>query len=352
MNKPDIEQLLRSNIRDLVAYSSARSEYAAPDVIYLDANENSFGSALEVPYNRYPDPLQLKLKESISAIKGIKKECQFLGNGSDEPIDLLIRSFCNPGKDNIVIFPPTYGMYEVSAKINDVAIKEVLLSNNFQIDLNKTFSIIDEYTKLIFICSPNNPSGNIIDPASIKAILENFKGLVILDEAYIDFAKVNSLLDQIGEYPNLVILQTFSKAWGMAGLRLGMAFASPDIINVLNKVKAPYNINIVTQQLALNALSSEAFVTNCVEKIIKERMRLDAVFASLPFVDNVFASDANFILIRVQDAAGLYNYLKQRSIIVRNRSNMSRCENCLRITVGTEEENNLLITTLKQYANA
>jgi len=349
MSKININELVRPNIRDLVPYSSARSEYTATGVIYLDANENSFGSALGHDYNRYPDPLQLKLKEAIAAVKNTNKDFIFLGNGSDEPIDLLIRSFCEPGTDNILLFPPTYGMYEVSAKINNVAIKEVSLTADFQLDVPVAIAAIDGHTKLIFICSPNNPTGNLINKDAIISLLENFGGIVVLDEAYIDFSVDSSLLPQLRKYPNLVILQTFSKAWGLAGLRLGMAFASLEIIAILNKVKAPYNINLATQILAEEAISTSTFITDKTKGIVDERLRLYEALSSLPFVTNVFPSDANFLLVRVTDAPDLYNYLKRYGIIVRNRSSMHLCDNTLRITIGNTKENELLIFALNQY---
>ena len=351
MSSINIDTLIRPNIRGLIAYSSARSEYTGNDAIYLDANENGLGSALSEGYNRYPDPLQLQLKKAIAGIKGIDEQRQFLGNGSDEPIDLLIRSFCNPGKDSILVFPPTYGMYEVSARINDVFVKEVLLSKDFQIDADKALSQADENTKIIFICSPNNPTGNMIDKTSIITLLERFKGIVVVDEAYIDFVQGQSLLKELGNYNNIVILQTFSKAWGLAGLRLGMAFASKEIVSILNKVKAPYNINLATQMLALEALRSTAFLSQSIQNITDERKRLETIIAQLPFVEKIYPSCVNFILLKVLDAADLYNYLKRRNIIVRNRSNMPLCENCLRVTIGNAEENNLLITALNEYAN-
>jgi histidinol-phosphate aminotransferase len=352
MSDINIDVLVRKNIRDLVPYASARSENDGSGTVYLDANENSFGASLNGAYNRYPDPLQTELKKVIGKIKGIDPGYIFLGNGSDEPIDLLIRSFCEPGKDNIITFPPTYGMYGVSANINDAIVKEVLLTREYQIDVHRALAAIDEYTKLIFICSPNNPTGNLIDKKAIVTLVENFKGLVVLDEAYIDFASGSSLLGELSHYQNLIILQTLSKAWGLAALRLGMAFASPKIIAVLNKVKPPYNINLATQQLALEALQTEIHINDTKGKILAERRRLANVISALPVVQQVFPSDANFILIRVTNAAGLYSYLKERGIIVRNRSSAPLCENTLRITVGTDEENDLLINALKEYTNA
>lgn len=348
MSNFNLDSLIRDNIRSLVPYASARSEYSGQDVIYLDANENSLGSA----YNRYPDPLQQQLKTAIAAIKNVRKECIYLGNGSDEPIDLLIRSFCNPGRDNILVFPPTYGMYEVSAQINDVAVKKINLTADFQLDLPAALQAIDAHTKLIFICSPNNPTGNLIDAESIQQVLEQFTGLVVLDEAYIDFNAPYSFLQQLDKYPNLVILQTFSKAWGMAGLRLGMAFASPQIISVLNKVKAPYNINAAVQQLAAQMISGNTNVAQTTQQLVAARTALSAALQAFPFVKKVFPSDANFLLVRVDDAGRLYAYLKDKGIIVRNRSGIALCDNCLRITVGTAGENKSLITALNAYTYA
>jgi len=351
MAKINIEWLLRPNIRDLVPYSSARSEYTGKDMIYLDANENSFGSAAEGNYSRYPDPQQTALKDVIGKIKGVDKNRIFLGNGSDEPIDLLIRSFCEPGKDNILILPPTYGMYEVSARINDVAVKKVLLTNDFQVDVEQVLAEADVQTKLLFICSPNNPTGNLVDEDAIVVLLDRFEGIVILDEAYIDFAGGHSFADRLDIYNNLVILQTFSKAWGLAGLRLGMAFAAPEIIAILNKVKAPYNINAATQEIAIQALSSNEFIDSKTKLILLEREKLETELAEFSFVIRIFPSQANFLLVRVADAAELYAYLKLRGIIVRNRSKEAKCESCLRITVGTPQENNQLINALKQYSD-
>lgn len=348
MSNFNLDDLIRNNIRSLVPYASARSEYSGQDVIYLDANENSLCSL----YNRYPDPLQQQLKTAIAAIKNVRKECIYLGNGSDEPIDLLIRSFCNPGRDNIIVFPPTYGMYEVSAQINDVAVKKINLTADFQLNLPAAMQAIDAQTKLIFICSPNNPTGNLIDAGSIQQLLEQFSGLVVLDEAYIDFNAPYSFLQQLDTYPNLVILQTFSKAWGMAGLRLGMAFASPQIISVLNKVKAPYNINAAAQQLAIEMITGNTSVAQTTEKLIAARTALSAALQAFPFVKKVFPSDANFLLVQVDDANALHTYLKTKGIIVRNRSGMALCDNCLRITVGTAGENRSLITALNAYTYA
>ena len=342
----DIKELQRENIKILKPYSTARDEFKGQASVFLDANENSYGSPLPANYNRYPDPLQLDLKEAISKIKGVPVENTFLGNGSDEAIDLLFRAFCNPGKDNVIILPPTYGMYEVSANISDVEIRKVDLLPNFQLDLEKIAETIDANTKMIFICSPNNPTGNSMIRGDIETILANFKGLVVIDEAYINFAKQKTFIQELTEYANLVILQTFSKAWGLAALRLGMAFSSRPVIEILNKVKPPYNINQATQDLALAALANIQQVNEWTKITVAERERLSEALAKLPIVNKVYPSDANFILVEVNDALAIYNLLVVQGIIVRDRSKVSLCEGCLRITIGTEAENNQLITIL------
>jgi histidinol-phosphate aminotransferase len=346
----DIKELQRENIKNLKPYSTARDEYKGEAKIYLDANENSFGSPLPANYNRYPDPLQLDLKDAISKIKGVPIENTFLGNGSDEAIDLLIRAFCNPGKDNVIILPPTYGMYEVSANINDVAVKKIDLLPNFQLDLEKIAEAIDQHTKIIFVCSPNNPTGNSIDRSNIETILANFNGLVVVDEAYINFAKQKTFIQELTEYANLVVLQTFSKAWGLAALRLGMAFSSRPVIDILNKVKPPYNINQATQDLALAALQNIQQVNDWIKKTVLERERLSTALLTLPIVKRVYPSEANFILVEVTDALGTYDYLVDQGVIVRDRSKVSLCENCLRITVGTNQENDELLQLLAKLS--
>jgi histidinol-phosphate aminotransferase len=343
----DIKNLQRENIKNLRPYSTARDEYKGQASVFLDANENSFGSPLPENFNRYPDPLQLDVKDAISKIKGVPIENTFLGNGSDEAIDLLFRCFCNPGKDNVIILPPTYGMYEVSANINDVEIRKVNLLPNFQLDLEGIAEAIDENTKLIFICSPNNPTGNSIVRTDIETILANFKGLVVIDEAYINFAKQRTFIQELTEYPHLVILQTFSKAWGLAGLRLGMAFASSIVIDILNKVKAPYNISQSTQDLALAALQNVAQVNDWIKVTVAERNNLSRNLEDLAMVKKVYPSDANFVLAEVDDAAGTYHTLVDQGIIIRDRSKVVLCEGCLRITVGTPEENEILLSALK-----
>jgi len=347
----DIKNLQRENIKTLRPYSTARDEYKGQASVFLDANENSFGSPLPENFNRYPDPLQLDLKDALSKIKGVPIENTFLGNGSDEAIDLLFRAFCNPGKDNVIILPPTYGMYEVSANINDVEIRKVNLLPNFQLDLEGIAEAIDENTKLIFICSPNNPTGNSIVRTDIETVLANFKGLVIIDEAYINFAKQRTFIQELTEYPHLVILQTFSKAWGLAGLRLGMAFASSIVIDILNKVKAPYNISQSTQDLALAALQNVGQVNEWIKITVAERDLLSKKLLDLPMVRKVYPSDANFILVEVENAGATYNALVDQGIIIRDRSKVTLCEGCLRITIGTQKENEILLSALKSLKN-
>lgn len=343
----DINELQRENIKNLKPYSTARDEYKGQASVFLDANENSYGSPLEKNYNRYPDPLQLDLKDAISKIKGVPIENTFLGNGSDEAIDLLYRAFCEPGKDNVIILPPTYGMYEVSANINNVEIRKVNLLSNFQLDLDGIAEAVDENTKLIFICSPNNPTGNSIVRTDIETVLANFKGLVIIDEAYINYAKQRTFIKELTEYPNLVVMQTFSKAWGLAALRLGMAFAARPIIDVLNKVKPPYNINQATQDIALEALQNIGQVNDWIKITVEEREKLSANLLELNTVKKVYPSDANFILVEVDDAAKTYNELVDQGIIIRDRSKVTLCEGCLRITIGTQKENETLLNALK-----
>ena len=345
----DINSLQRENIKNLRPYSTARDEYKGQASVYLDANENSFGSPLPADYNRYPDPLQLDLKDAISKIKGVPIENTFLGNGSDEAIDLLYRAFCEPAKDNVIILPPTYGMYEVSANINNVEVRKINLLPNYQLDLDSIAEAIDANTKMIFICSPNNPTGNSIIRTDIETILTNFNGLVVIDEAYINFAKQRSFIKELTEYPNLVILQTFSKAWGLAALRLGMAFAGRPTIDILNKVKPPYNINQATQDLALAALQNINQVNEWIKLTVEERDKLSTDLLTIPVVKKVYPSDANFILAEVTDATGIYDFLVNQGIIVRDRSKVTLCEGCLRISIGTPAENQTLLTALKNY---
>ena len=346
----NIQQLLRSNIKNLTPYSSARDEFTGIAQVSLDANENSLGSPLLRWYNRYPDPHQHKVKEAVSLIKNAAIENIFLGNGSDECIDILYRCFCVPAQDNIIICPPTYGMYEVSANINDISIRRAQLLPGFQLDLVHIETLIDENTKIIWICSPNNPTGNSLHRADIETILNNFNGLVVIDEAYINFSRHTSFIQELADYPNLVVLQTFSKAWGLAGLRLGLAFASAEIIIVMNKVKPPYNISQATQELALQALQNVGQVNDMIHELVNMREALKEVLEQLPVVEKVYPSDANFLLVKTRDAKKLYQYLLSKSIVVRDRSNVILCDDCLRITVGTEEENTKLVDTLLEYS--
>ena len=346
----NLQALVRPHIRDLKPYRSARDEFDGEAQVFLDANENSFGSVGGGGYHRYPDPLQQGVKQRLAAIKGVRPEQIFLGNGSDEPIDLLLRAFCEPRRDHVLTMPPTYGMYQVSADINQVKVVPVPLSDQFQINLSDTMSALRPGSKLIFICSPNNPSGNLLSAKAIQAILAKAPGLVVLDEAYIDFAPDASWLSRLDEHPNLVVLQTFSKAWGMAGLRLGAAYAHPEIVEVLNKIKPPYNLNSLTQEKALEALEQVEQKDQMVQDILAQRAPLAQALAELAIVEQVYPSDANFLLVKVDDADRRYQELVQHGTIVRNRSRVTLCENCLRITVGTPEENELLLRQLADLA--
>jgi histidinol-phosphate aminotransferase len=344
-----LENLIRENIKKLTPYSSARDEFSGEAKVFLDANENSLGSPLTKWYNRYPDPHQKAIKEKLAIVKGIGAEHIFLGNGSDECIDLLFRSFCEPGKDNVIICPPTYGMYEVSANINDVEIRKAPLLDDFQLDLVHLENLVDAHTKLIWLCSPNNPTGNSLNRADIEMVLNNFNGIVVIDEAYINFARQKTFLQELTEYPNLVVMQTFSKAWGLAGLRLGMAFASTAIIDILNKVKPPYNINQATQELALKALDEVGQVNDMIKLLVDMRVALAQVFQLMPTVEKVYPSDANFILVKIKEARKIYEFLLTKGIVLRDRSNVKLCEDCLRITVGTEKENTILIDAMQDW---
>lgn len=339
----NIQSLLRENIKNLKPYSTARDEFKGTADVYLDANENPFPSA----YNRYPDPLQKKVKQRISELKGIEAGKIFLGNGSDEPIDLIIRAFCEPGKDSILITEPTYGMYAVCAGINNVSVKRATLDQNFDLDLEAVKQALDGSVKVVFLCSPNNPSGNLLSKEKIIELITTINRIVVVDEAYIDFADDEGFLPVLEKYPNLIVLQTFSKAWGLAGLRLGMAFASEEIISVLNKIKYPYNINILTQQVALEKLSTVEEKNKQVDTILHQRSVLTKQLQSLPMVQRVYPTDANFVLVKMKDARHIYDQLIERSIIVRDRSTVVLCADCLRITVGTPEENLKLIETLQ-----
>ena len=342
-----LEQLIRPNIWRLAPYSSARDEYSGHEAhVFLDANESPYDN----PYNRYPDPLQRELKEQLAAVKGIPANYTFLGNGSDEAIDLLYRCFRRPGVDNVVAIEPTYGMYRVCADINDVEYRPVLLDEHFQMQADRLLAACDAKTKLIWICSPNNPTGNDIDREEVLKVINEFQGIVVVDEAYSDFSRQRPLRFELPKHPNLVVLNTMSKAWASAAIRLGMAFASPDIIGIFNKVKYPYNINQLTQQQAMKALEARFDVDAWVQLILQERLQMMTAFRQLPICKEVFPSDANFFLARVTDAQGIYNYLVDRGIIVRNRHRVQLCQNCLRITVGTRNENTELLSALRQYA--
>ncbi len=345
----ELDKLIRPNIKTLKPYSSAKDEYTGAAKILLDANENSLGSPLTKWYNRYPDPYQKQLKEKLAFVKQIAANQIFIGNGSDECIDILFRTFCEPGKDNIIICPPTYPMYEVSANINDITVQNAPLLADYQLNVAHIEQLVNERTKIIWICSPNNPTGNSLDRIDIETILNHFDGIVVIDEAYINFSKQKSFVQSLIDYPNLVVLQTLSKAWGLAGLRLGMCFANPDIIGYMNKVKAPYNINIVTQELALQALEEVGQVNDMIKLLVDMRNALAQVIASMPHVIQVFPSDTNFILVKIPHARKLYEFLMSRGIIVRDRSSLALCEDSLRITVGTEQENTLLVDTMYEW---
>lgn len=339
----NLHDLMRPHVRALSPYRSARDEFDGEASIYLDANENSLGSATEASYHRYPDPLQRAVKARLAELKGVRAEQIFLGNGSDEPIDLLFRAFCEPRRDHVITMPPTYGMYQVSADLNQVKTVPVPLTDDFQVNVPEVMSALRPGTKLMFICSPNNPSGNLMSRSAIESILQKAPGLVVVDEAYIDFAPEASCLSLLDQYPNLVVLQTFSKAWGLAGLRLGMAFAQPDLIGVLNKIKPPYNVNSLTQEKALEALAHHDRKDEMVAQLLAERPKLAERLAQLPVVQRVYPSDANFLLVKVDEADRRYRELVSLGTIVRNRSRVPLCDDCLRITVGTPPENESLL---------
>lgn len=341
-----LEKLVRKNIWSLAPYSSARDEYSGKEAhVFLDANENPYNE----PYNRYPDPLQRELKSALRKVKGVPEENIFLGNGSDEAIDLAYRVFCNPGRDNVVALAPSYGMYQVCADINDVEYRSVMLDDNFDFQADKLLEACDANTKIIWMCSPNNPTGNSLNRDEMMKVIESFEGIVIVDEAYIDFSQQKSLRQELPGHPNLIILQTMSKAWGSAAIRLGMAFASKDIIAIYNKVKYPYNVNLLTQQQALEMLKDPYEVDKWVKILLSERSRLMQSFLELPTCEQVYKTDANFFLAKMTDAVAIYNYLVDKGIIVRNRHKVQLCQNCLRITIGTRSENNELLSALRQY---
>ena len=341
-----LKELTRPNVWALKPYSSARDEYSGVEAsVFLDANENPYNT----PNNRYPDPLQRELKALIAPLKGVKEENIFLGNGSDEAIDLVFRAFCRPGVDNVVAIDPTYGMYQVCAEVNDVEYRTMLLDVYYQFKASALLSAIDENTKAIFVCSPNNPTGNSLCRKEIESLLKKFDGLVVVDEAYIDFSDSPSFRFDLAKYPNIVVLQTFSKAWGSAAIRLGMDFASEEIIGLFNKIKYPYNVNLLTQQQAIQMLGRKEEIEAWVAILKEERARMENELLQLPLTEKIFPSQANFILVRVADATAIYNYLVAQGIIVRNRHSVSLCGNCLRITIGTPEENNTLIDAMKGY---
>jgi histidinol-phosphate aminotransferase len=341
-----LQDLVRTNIWSLAPYSSARNEYSGHVAkVFLDANENPYNA----PYNRYPDPMQEDVKVALSKVKGVAPENIFLGNGSDEAIDLPYRIFCNPGIDNVVAIEPTYGMYKVCADINDIEYRPVLLDDDFQIQADRLLAATDEHTKLIWLCTPNNPTGNNLDHNEIVKVIEQFQGIVIIDEAYGDFSSQESFRQALRKYPNIIVLNTMSKAWGCAAIRLGMAFAAKEIIDIFNKVKYPYNVNLLTQRQALEALKDPYQVDSWVRTLLRERTRMIDAFKMLPICEHIYPTAANFVLMKVNDAQRIYDYLVERGIIVRNRTRIQLCLNCLRITIGTKTENNELLAALRQY---
>ncbi len=341
----EIKDLIRENIKSLEAYSSARDEFKAmsSEFVFIDANENPFDTGL----NRYPDPQQNLVKEALSKMKGISKEQILLGNGSDEVLDLIFRVFCEPREDNVIVLPPTYGMYEVLANTNAIELVKIPLVENFQPNVKEIVKVQDAKTKVLFLCSPNNPTANSFDASSIETLLKEFNGIVVIDEAYIDFSIEDSWLGRLDEFPNLIVTQTLSKAYGLAAIRLGICYASKEIISILNKIKPPYNVNQLTQDVALKALLNRDEVNNQITAITSERNQLIKDLEKLDIVDKVYASDANFLLVKVDNANLRYEQLLNNGIVVRNRSNQMLCENCLRFTIGTKEDNEKLITTLK-----
>ena len=350
MNNFNLQNIVRKHILSLAPYSSARDEYTGKEGTFLDANENPLGSATPENWNRYPDPYQWEIKEKLAPMKDCRPTQIFLGNGSDEPIDLIIRLTCEPQEDNIIILPPTYGMYEVSASVNNIEIQKINLTPGYQIDTDKIIASINQKTKLIFICSPNNPTGNVIERASILKIIENFQqGIVIIDEAYNDFADEPSFISELDNFPNVMVLQTFSKAWGLASLRLGMAFASEELIKLLNKIKYPYNINGLTQKALIENIGNIDFVKKSVETLTQNREILGSQLEKLSIVTKIFPSDANYLLVKFTEAKNVFDYLIEHKTIVRDRSKVVLCEDSLRISVGTDLENEQLINLLKAY---
>jgi histidinol-phosphate aminotransferase len=350
LNSFNLQNIVRQHILSLAPYSSARDEYTGKEGIFLDANENPIGSATPENWNRYPDPYQWEIKEKLAPIKGCRPSQIFLGNGSDEPIDLIIRLTCEPKEDNIIILPPTYGMYEVSASVNNVEIQKIPLTTDYQLDTDKIIAAINPKTKLIFICSPNNPTGNLIDRQAILTIIENFQqGIVIIDEAYNDFSEEPSFIPALDKFPNVMVLQTFSKAWGLAALRLGMAFANEELISLLNKIKYPYNINGLTQKQLIENIGNVEFVKNSVKTLNQNRADMIVALEKLPIVQKIYPSDANFLLVKFTEAKKIFDYLIEQKTIVRDRSKVILCDNSLRISIGTAEENHHLMELLKKY---
>lgn len=340
----ELKELTRENIWNLAPYSCARNEFSGRNAkVYLDANENPYNG----PLNRYPDPLQLEVKKQLAKVKGVAEDCIFLGNGSDEAIDLMYRCFTEPKVDNVVAMDPTYGMYKVCADINDVEYRTVSLNEDFSLNADNILAACDNHTKVVWLCSPNNPTGNALDRGAIEKILKDFEGLVVVDEAYCDFSSQKPFRTELSKYPNIVVLNTMSKAWGSAGIRLGMAFASKDIIDILNKVKYPYNVNALTQREALELLSDPYEVDKWVRTILLERSRVVDAIKVLPICRKVYPTDANFVLVEVDDARKTYEYLVDRGIIVRNRNSVHLCNGCLRITIGTKTENQELLAALR-----
>ena len=345
MNTFNIQSLIRENIKTLKPYSSARDEYKASgsDMVFLDANENPFENGV----NRYPDPKQKDVKSALAAVKKCNPENMVLGNGSDEILDLIFRAFCEPKQDNIITLPPTYGMYKVLADINNIAVKEVYLTNTFQPNVAEILNVADDNSKLLFLCSPNNPTGNSFSEEAVEKLLKEFNGIIVIDEAYIDFSSQKSWLNRLEEFPNLVITQTLSKAYGMAGIRLGVCYASLTIVDVLNRIKPPYNVNLLTQEKALERIKNQERVQQEIDKIQQNKLQLAEALKNIGFIQKIYPSDANFILAKVDDANARYNQLVDKGIVIRNRTTQPLCENCLRFTVGTEVENEKLIEALK-----
>ena len=341
----NLNKLIRPNILALKPYSSARDEFSGEASVYLDANENP----MNAPFNRYPDPMQWELKKKIAKVKKVQPEQIMLGNGSDEPIDLVVRIFCEPKVDNIVAIDPSYGMYQVCADVNNVEYRKVLLNEDYTLNAERLLAAVDVNTKIIFLCSPNNPTGNLLNRTEMLKIVNSFEGIVVIDEAYVDFSSEKSWIEELDNYPNIIVLQTFSKAWGLASVRCGMAFASSEIISYFNKVKYPYNINILTQNFVSEHLDNEAHKNEWVKMLLEQRSLLSAQLQALSFVEKIFPTDSNFLLVKVSDANAVYKYLVDKGIIVRNRNTVSLCLGCLRITVGTKEENEVLMGALKGF---